>query len=112
MRSLSILLLVLASIASGVAMAAESKIEISSPADGAKLDSMAQNKLLYNVTLGPGGDHLHVYVDGNEAGLLREMKGSFTMETLAPGNHELCLKIVNKNHTPIGVEKCVKVKAE
>jgi hypothetical protein len=51
-------------------------------------------------------------VDGNEAGLLREMKGSFTMETLAPGNHELCLKIVNKNHTPIGVEKCVKVKAE
>jgi hypothetical protein len=112
MRSLSILLLVLASISAPLAMAAESKIEISSPVDGAKLDAMAQNKLVYNVTLGPGGDHLHVYVDGAEAALLREMKGSFTMETLAPGNHELCLKIVNKNHTPIGVEKCVKVKAE
>jgi hypothetical protein len=112
MRNLSILVFILASISAPLAMAAESKIEISSPADGAKLDAMVQNKLVYNVTLGPGGDHVHVYVDDAQVALLREMKGSYTMETLAPGNHEICIKIVNKNHTPIGVDRCIKVKVE
>ncbi|MGC2047401.1 MAG: Ig-like domain-containing protein [Gallionella sp.] len=112
MRILSMQLLVLASIATPLAMAAETKIEISSPADGAKLDAMEQNKIDYNVTLGNGADHIHVYVDGKEAALLRQTKGSYTMETLPPGNHELCIKIVNKNHTPIGVERCIKVEVQ
>jgi len=112
MRVLSILVFMFASFAAPLAMADESKIEISSPADGAKLDAMEQNKIVYNVTLGPGGDHIHVYVDGAEVALLREMKGSYTMETLSPGNHEICIKIVNKNHTPIGVDRCIKVKVE
>jgi hypothetical protein len=51
-------------------------------------------------------------VDGKEAALLRQMKGSYTMETLSMGNHEICIKIVNKNHTPIGVERCIKVDVE
>lgn len=112
MRNLSMLVLVLTSIAAPLATAAESKIEISSPADGAKLDAMEQNKLDYNITLGSGADHIHVYVDDKETALLRQMQGSYTMETLSPGNHEICIKIVNKNHTPIGVERCIKVEIE
>jgi len=109
MRNLSMLIFVIATIAAPLAMAAESKIEIISPADGAKLDAMEQSKLEYDVTLGSGADHIHVYVDGKEEALLRQMKGSYTMATLAPGNHQICIKLVNKNHTPIGVERCVKV---
>lgn len=112
MRNLSLLVLILASFAAPLAVAAESKVEISSPTDGAKLDAMEQNKLDYNIILGGAGDHMHVYVDGKETALLRQMKGSHTLETLAPGKHEICIKIVNKNHTPIGVERCIKVTAE
>ncbi|HEY4698575.1 MAG TPA: hypothetical protein VIH29_11310 [Gallionella sp.] len=112
MRNLIMLLLVLTSIAAPLAIAAGSKIDISSPMDGAKLDVMEQNKLEYNITPGSDGDHIHVYMDGKETALLRQLKGSHTLESLAPGNHEICIKIVNKNHTPIGVERCIKVTAE
>src|SRR3972149_11867853 len=112
MRNLSMLVLILTSFAAPPATAAEPKIDIVSPVDGAKLDVMEQNKLDYSITPGGGGDHIHLYVDGKEAALLRQMKGSYTLESLAPGNHEICIKIVNKNHTPIGVERCIKVTAE
>ncbi len=112
MRNLSMLVFVISSIAAPLAMAAESKIDIISPADGAKLDAMEQSKIEYDVTLGRGADHIHIYVDGKESALLRQMKGSYTMETLAPGNHEICIKLVNKNHTPIGVERCIKVEVD
>lgn len=111
MRNLIMLALVLANFAVPQAVAAEPKIDIVSPVDGAKLDVMEQNKLDYSITPG-GGDHIHLYMDGKEAALLRQMKGSYTLESMAPGNHEICIKIVNKNHTPIGVERCIKVTAE
>jgi len=103
------LFVVLASIVSPPAMAAGTKIDISSPVDGAKLDAKEQNKLDYNITLANDGDHIHVYVDDKETALLRQMKGSHTLESLAPGKHEICIKIVNRNHTPIDIERCVKV---
>jgi hypothetical protein len=109
MRNLSMLALILTSLAAPLAVAAESKIDISSPVDGAKLDGKAQNKLNYNITLGGDGDHIHVYVDGKQADVLHKMKGSYTLESMAQGNHEICIKIVNKNHTPVGVDRCVKV---
>jgi len=112
MSNLSMLVFVIASIAALPAMAVESTIEIISPVDGAKLDVMEQSKLEYNATLGSGADHIHVYVDGKESALLRQIKGSYTMETLSPGNHEICIKLVNKNHTPIGVERCIKVEVD
>ena len=112
MRNLSMLLFVFASFAAPLAVAAESKIDISSPVDGAKLDAMEQNKLDYNITLASDGDHIHVYVDGKETAVLRQLKGSHTLENLAPGKHEICIKIVNKNHTPTGVERCIMVEAQ
>ena len=64
---------------------------IVSPADGAKLDAMAENRITYDVTPGPKGDHTHLYVDGKEIAVLRELKSSVTLWvgglTLASKNH-------------------------
>jgi hypothetical protein len=94
------------------ALAEEASVKFLSPANGAKLDSMAQNKASYEVVPGPKGDHVHFYIDGTEVAVLRQLKGSYTMETLGPGKHELCIKVVNKGHTPIGVQQCISVIAE
>lgn len=92
-------------------VAETASVKIASPVDGAKLDVMAQTKIVYEVSPGPGGDHTHLYVDGKEVAVLRQLKGSHAMETLSPGKHDICIKVVNKGHTPIGVEQCVKVTA-
>ncbi|MDO8463706.1 MAG: hypothetical protein Q7S46_00410 [Gallionella sp.] len=112
MRNLSMLVLILTSLTTSLALAAEAKIDITSPADGSKLDAKAQSKFAYEVTMGGESDHAHLYVDGKQVALLRQMKGNHTLDPLARGMHEICAKIVNKNHTPIGVERCIKVTAE
>ena len=94
------------------ALAQEGSVSISAPADGAKLQAAADNRVTYEIVPGPKGDHSHLYVDGKEIAVLRELKGSAPLKTLAAGPHEVCVKVVNKNHTPIGVEKCVKVTVE
>lgn len=90
----------------------DASVTISSPADGAKLNRTAQTKINYEVMPGPKGDHTHLYVDDKEVGVLRQLKGSYTLESLAPGKHEICIKIVSKGHTPIGVQQCIKVSVE
>lgn len=112
MRNLSLLMLVLTSLAAPLAMAADRNIDIISPVDGAKLDSKAENKMDYSVNLGEEGGHIHVYVDDEEMAVLRQMKGSYTFDPLAKGKHDICIKIVNRNHTPSGVERCIKVTVE
>lgn len=96
---------------SQVGFAETASVKIISPVDGTKLDVMAQTKVVYEVVAGPGGDHTHLYVDGKEVAVLRQLKGSHAMETFSPGKHDICIKVVNKGHTPIGVEQCVKVTA-
>ncbi len=93
-------------------LAADATVTISSPADGAKLSRTAQTKINYEVMPGPKGDHTHLYVDDKEVGVLRQLKGSYPLESLAPGKHEICIKVVNKGHTPIGAQQCVKVSVE
>lgn len=85
------------------------KVDISAPADGARLDAKAQIKLDYDITLGADGDHAHLYVDDRRIAMLRQTKGSYMIFPLDPGMREICIKIVNSNHTPIGVARCVKV---
>lgn len=93
--------------------AAEAFAKIKSPADGAKLDAMVQHKIEYEVSPGPGGDHIHLYVDDKEAAILRKLAGTHTLsDALSPGAHKICVKVVNKAHVPIGVEQCIKVSAE
>lgn len=106
--SFFLLLIITLSTVNG-AMAVEGSVTIHSPAEGATLDVMAQNKVEYEVVPGIQGGHIHFYVDGEEAAILRQLAGSYTLESLAEGQHELCIKVVNRNHTPIGVEKCINV---
>lgn len=87
----------------------QGKVAITSPADGATLDAMAENRLVYEVDPGPRGDHVHVYVDDKEVGILRQLKGSYLLDAPSPGKHDLCVKVVNKAHVPVGVDKCVQV---
>jgi hypothetical protein len=96
---------------SGAVLAADASVTISSPADGAKVSASAPTKVTYEAVPGPKGDHVHLYVDGGEASVLRQLKGTTTVDTLTAGPHTLCIKIVDKGHTPIGVEKCIKVTA-
>ena len=93
-------------------LAQEGSVTISAPADGAKLQAAADNRVTYEIMPGPKGDRSYLNGDGKEAAGLRELKGSAPLKTLAAGPHEICVKVVNKNHTPIGVEKCVKVMVE
>jgi hypothetical protein len=94
------------------ALAADGSVTISSPADGAKLSRSATTTVTYDVTPGPKGDHVHLYVDNGEAAVLRQLKGSHEVGKLAPGSHEICVKEVTKAHAPTGVEKCIKVSVE
>lgn len=92
--------------------AAVAKVDITSPADGAKLNIKAENKVDYNITLGGDGDHAHIYVDDRRIGMLRKMQGSYGIDYLDQGKREICIKIVNSNHTPTGVGRCVTIMAE
>ncbi len=112
MRNLSMLVFILTSLTASLAVAAGAKVDITSPADGSRLDAKKQSQLAYEVIPGGEGDHVHLYLDGKQVALLREMKGSHTLDPLMPGMHEICARMVNKNHTPIGVERCIKVTAE
>lgn len=88
---------------------AQGKVAITSPADGATLDSMDENRIAYEVVNGPRGDHAHLYIDGKEVAILRKSKGSYPLETLSSGTRSLCVKVVNKAHVPIGIDHCIQV---
>jgi hypothetical protein len=94
------------------AQAAEGYVRILAPADGAKLDGMEVARIAYEVSTGPKGDHVHVYVNGNEVGILRALKGSYALGQLPLGPGTVCVKVVNKAHVPIGIEQCIKVTVE
>jgi hypothetical protein len=111
-RRVSFAVLSVSLCAASMAWAQKGSVEILSPADGATLDSFDQNRIRYRVVPGPRGDHVHLYVDGKEAAILRELKGSHTLETLSPGPHELCIKVVNKAHVSLGVQRCINVRVE
>jgi len=87
----------------------QGKVLITSPVEGATLDALDENVLVYEVDPGPRGDHVHVYIDGKEAGILRKLKGSYPLEPTSPGKRSICVKVVNKAHVPVGIEQCVQV---
>ena len=92
--------------------ATDASVTISSPHDGDKISPKTEVKVAYEIMLGSNGNHAHLYVDNGEAVILRASKGSHTLGTLAPGKHEICVKVVNKAHTPIGAQACVNVNVE
>jgi hypothetical protein len=109
LNSLAILL----SLTFGVplALAADASVTISSPADNAKVSHTSKVDVSYEVAPGMSGDHVHLYVDEMEAVVLRKLKGVHTLDPLTTGKHTICIKIVNKGHTPIGTQACTHVNA-
>ena len=93
----------------GSALAAEGKITISSPAHGALISADSKFALNYEATLGPKGDHLHLYVDDKRIDVLRQLKGSYDIDALTPGKHKICLTENTKWHGSTGLESCVDV---
>ncbi len=108
----SLALFLAANIYMPAALAADASVTISSPANGAKISSAASVPVTYEVMPGPKGDHTHIYVDGNQKAVLMKLKDTHTLDALTKGKHDICIKIVNKAHSPIGVEQCVSVTAE
>lgn len=100
------------SLALAAAPAAEGHVKIMAPTDGARLERRKPTTLVYEVNPGARGEHVHVYVDGKEVGILRQLKGSYTLKPLSPGRRTVCVKVVNRAHVPIGVEQCIKVTVE
>ncbi len=87
----------------------QGKVSITAPLDAATLDALDENRLVYEVDPGPRGDHIHVYINNRETGILRKLKGSYLLEALPAGKHVICVKVVNKAHVPVGIEQCVRV---
>ncbi|MGH8605122.1 MAG: hypothetical protein ACREXR_20745 [Gammaproteobacteria bacterium] len=105
-------LIVLACITPTV-LSGEAFVRILTPNEGAKLTAKGPNILSYEAVTGASkGNHVHVYVDGKEVSSLHHLKGSYTLKELTPGAREICVKVANKAHVPIGVEHCIRVTAE
>ena len=71
-----------------VALAADASVTISSPQEGAKISPKEVN-VTYEIVLGPNSNHAHLYVDNGEPVIIRALKGSHTVGTLAPGKHSM-----------------------
>jgi len=109
-KSLSILCCLLAMWVSQVA--ADPNLKILSPVDGAIVKEGESIDVVYDIKPNRGGDHSHIYLNQKEAGILRRKKATFTLDPLPLGEHSICLKVVNKAHTPIGQETCISVTRE
>ncbi len=90
-------------------LAADAHVKITSPTDGEKVKASDPVNVIYDVTPNPNGDHAHIYVNDKEAGILRKLKSSFSLDPLPAGTHTLCIKVVNRGHAPIGQERCITV---
>ncbi len=100
-----------------IAFAADGSITITSPADGATIKAGTKTELVYEINPGPRGDHLHIYVGdkdgvikaGDMGDIVRSFKGSHTLPKLAGGEYTIIIKVVDRGHTPVGIEKTIKV---
>lgn len=88
---------------------ADPNMKFISPHDGDTIKAGESIEVKYDIIPNPGGDHLHIYVNNKEAGVLRKPKGKYTLDPLPAGTHDICLRVVNRGHTPIGQETCIKV---
>ncbi len=84
-------------------------VSIFTPVDGAEIDAGQPFTLKYQVSPGPKGDHVHLYINGTEVAILRKLEGSYRIAPLSEGRYELSVKVVNRAHVPIGVEASVNI---
>lgn len=87
-------------------------IKITSPAGGARIKAGVESKLAYEVALGKGGDHFHVWVDEAKGPSILETKGVYTLPRLSPGEHVISIRVVAKDHSPTGPRRSISVIAD
>ena len=95
-----------------LAFADKASVSINSPVNGAKLEQKVRCRVYYELTLGSKGDHAYLYLDDKRVAMLRRLRDSHILDPLALGNHEICIKIVSRGHTPTGVQQCNKISVE
>ncbi|MEA2694655.1 MAG: hypothetical protein QOJ16_4042 [Acidobacteriota bacterium] len=95
----------------GTALAADGSgsLQIVTPADHAQLDAGESYPLEYIVTLGPGDDHFHVWVDGERSPGIHDLKGTYRLPKMTAGAHVITLKLVDKGHVPTGPQTSIQV---
>ena len=94
---------------SSMAFAAAGKVTITSPMDGSMVGSKDKVMVNYEAVPGPGGDHLHLNVDGKRVDVIHQLKGTAEAGPLPPGKHQICLAVNTKGHVPTGVEGCINI---
>jgi hypothetical protein len=87
-------------------------IKIVSPADKSQIDAGEEYPLKYEVTLGAGDDHFHVWVDDDRGPGIHDSKGTYTLPKMSPGTHEITIKFVDKGHIPTGPQKSITLVAK
>ncbi|HEY0514050.1 MAG TPA: hypothetical protein VGH73_19235 [Thermoanaerobaculia bacterium] len=107
--TLSLLVLALAVSVSAADTPGAASIQILTPADQAQLDAGASYPLDYQITLGPGDDHFHVWVDAERSPGIHDLKGTYMLPKMTPGVHVITLKLVDKGHVPTGPQTSIQV---
>jgi hypothetical protein len=87
-------------------------IKILSPSNKAQIDAGEEYALKYEVTPGAGGDHFHVWVDDTRGPGIHDTKGTYMLPKMAPGNHTITIKVVDKGHIPTGPQQSITVTAK
>lgn len=87
-------------------------IKIVSPIDRAQINTEQEYPLTYEVALGPGGNHFHVWVDDKRGPGVLDLSGTYFLPGLSPGEHVITLRIVDRQHSPTGVEKSIRLIAK
>jgi len=88
---------------------AKGAIQILKPEDHADLDADESYPLDYQIVLTPGSDHFHVWVDAERSPGIHDLKGTYMLPKMTPGQHVITLKLVNKDHAPTGPQKSITV---
>lgn len=87
-------------------------ITILAPTKGAVLKSDVENKLEFNLKLGPKGNHVHIYIDDQSPIVDRDVgycPCSIALPKLSPGKHTIVVKEAAASHTLTGVQSSVTV---
>lgn len=87
-------------------------LEITSPADGATVETPFTVELKSSEELGPtdtGKDHVHVFFDGNDQEYQVVEGNSVEITDLPAGDHEIDASLRNADHSAAGVETQVNV---
>ncbi len=90
--------------------AAMGSITITSPVNGAVLQSATGNKLEFNLHLSPNGNHVHIYIDDQSPIVYRDVSRcpcSIDLPQLTLGKHTVAIKEATSSHALTGVESSV-----